>query len=493
MQKSNKHPVPQNEAVLNKTAQRCRERGVVVPTFSQLRDPNTIPASMKSRLANVAINDVDPANLFRITWKNEPKRGGEKGGGFNQGNIVEFPPALTGVDARIIGLVGKHFPTGAHKVGAAFGCLVPRLVTGQFDPTTQKAVWPSTGNYCRGGAFDSALLGCTPIAILPEQMSRERFEWLKSIGAEVITTPGGESNVKEIYDKCWEIRKTRPDCVIFNQFEEFGNAIWHYHVTGGVIEEIFNRVKGERDRLSGYVSATGSAGTIAAGDYLRTISPSIRVAVTEALQCPTLLRCGFGDHRIEGIGDKHVPWIHNVRNTDMVLAIDDEQCLMLLRLFNEDAGRFVLTKRGVQPGVIEQLPLVGISGVCNLVAAIKMAKYYEMTSRDVIFIPLTDSMDLYGSRIEEMTGQHGEYKEVHGEGHAARYLDAIATDNLRELSFVDRKQLHNFKYFTWVEQQGRSADDLRKLWDPDFWTETFGQVDDWDKQIEAFNARVAST
>jgi cysteine synthase len=322
-------------------------------------------------------------------------------------------------------------------------------------------------------------------------MSRERFAWLKSIGAEVIMTPGGESNVKEIYDKCWEIRKTRPDCVIFNQFEEFGNAIWHYHVTGGIIHELFDRIKNDRDRLSGYVSATGSAGTIAAGDYLRTISPNIRVAAAEALQCPTLLRCGFGDHRIEGIGDKHVPWIHNVRNTDIVLAIDDEQCLMLLRLFNEDQGRAALERCGVKRELIDQLPLVGISGVCNLVAAIKMAKYYEFGPRDVIFLPLTDSMELYGSRLEEMTGQHGAYRELDAERHAARYLDAIGTDNLRELSFVDRKQLHNFKYFTWVEQQGRSADELRKLWDPDFWTETFGQVDEWDKQIEDFNKRVA--
>src|SRR5947208_8168385 len=218
------------------------------------------------------MNDLDPANLFRITWKNEPI---EKGG-FNHGNFVEFPSALTGVAARLIGIVGKYFPTGAHKVGAAFGCLVPRLVSGQFDPTTQKAVWPSTGNYCRGGAFESVLLGCTAVAILPEQMSRERFDWLKSIGAEVITTPGGESNVKEIYDKCWEIKRTRKDCVIFNQFEEFGNAVFHYHITGGIIDETFSRLAaGASTRLSlrGFISATGSAGTIAAGDFLRTKHP----------------------------------------------------------------------------------------------------------------------------------------------------------------------------------------------------------------------------
>ena len=391
--------------------------------------------------------------------------------------------------ARIIGLVGKFFPTGSHKVGAGFGCLAPRLVTGQFDPTSQKAVWPSTGNFCRGGAFDCALLGCTAVAILPEGMSRERFEWLESIGAEVIATPGCESNVKEIYDKCWEIRRTRPDCVIFNQFEEFGNSIWHYHLTGGVIEEIFNRIAGQGNRLAAYVSATGSAGTIAAGDYLRTQHPSLRVVAVEALQCPTLLRCGFGGHRIEGIGDKHVPWIHNVRNTDMVCAVDDEQCLTLLRLFNEDAGRAFLGKQNVPANLIEQLPLLGISGVCNLVAAIKTAKHYEMDSRDVLFTPLTDSVDLYQSRLAELRQQHGAYDEMTAARHFGRYLEGIGIDHLRELSYHDRKALHNLKYFTWVEQQQRTVEDLNRLWDPDFWIEQFEQIHEWDKLIENFNQR----
>src|ERR1700683_1512454 len=213
----------ESASVLEKTIRRCAERRITIPTFAQLCDPTKIPAAVKTRLKNMGMNDLDPANLFRITWKNEPM---ERGGGFNDGNWIEFPAALTGVSARIVGLVGRHFPTGAHKVGAAFGCLVPRLVSGEFDPTTQKAVWPSTGNYCRGGAFDSSLLGCTAVAILPQQMSRERFEWLASIGAEVIKTPGGESNVKEIYDKCWEIRRTRPDCGIFHQFGEFGKGVW---------------------------------------------------------------------------------------------------------------------------------------------------------------------------------------------------------------------------------------------------------------------------
>jgi cysteine synthase A len=158
-----------------------------------------------SRLKNIGLWDIDPLNLYRISWHNEPVA---YGGGFGYVNFIAFPKALTGVEARIMAIAGKWFPTGSHKVGAAFGCLVPRLVTGQFDPSTQKAVWPSTGNYCRGGAYDSTLLACECVSILPEGMSRERFEWLKSVSGEIVKTPGSGSNVKEIFDKCRELRKS---------------------------------------------------------------------------------------------------------------------------------------------------------------------------------------------------------------------------------------------------------------------------------------------
>ena len=476
-----------NETVLKKTIARCRERGLVIPTFAQQRDPSLIPDAIRARLKNVGLWDVDPINLFRITWKNEPV---ERGGLFNNGNWIEFPSELTGVNARIIGLVGKWFPTGAHKVGAGFGCLVPRLVSGQFDPTTQKAVWPSTGNYCRGGAFDCALLGCHAIGILPEEMSRERFDWLHEIGAEVIATPGCESNVKEIYDKCWEIRRTRPDCVIFNQFEEFGNAVWHYHMTGGIIQEIYESLSKPGDRLAAFISATGSGGTIAAGDFLKKKHPGLRITAVEALQCPTLLRCGFGGHRIEGIGDKHVPWIHNVRNTDVVCAVDDEQCIALMRLFNEPEGQRFLADQGIPESTLEQLPLMGISSICNLISAIKTAKMFEMNGRDVVFTPLTDSMDLYGSRMEEQRSESGPYDPITAARHFGRYLESVSTDHMRDLTYADRKTLHNFKYFTWVEQQQKDVEDLRRLWDLDFWTETYAQVNEWDRLIEQFNARL---
>jgi cysteine synthase len=321
-------------------------------------------------------------------------------------------------------------------------------------------------------------------------MSRERFRWLADIGAEVIQTPGCESNVKEIYDKCWEIRRTRPDCVIFNQFEEFGNAVWHYHVTGPTIEDVFRALdeRGRRLRLAACVFATGSAGTIAAGDYLRTVHPQVRIIAAEALQCPTLYQFGFGGHRIEGIGDKHVPWIHNVRNTDMVAAVDDEQCLALLRLFNEPAGQTHLN-HAVPDDLIQQLPLLGISGICNLVAAIKAAKYYDMQADDVIVTVLTDSAELYASRLAELEAHKGPYTPERVAYDKARYLDGVATDHVRELTYHDRKALHNFKYFTWVEQQGRTAEELRELWQPEFWERTFAQVEEWDEQINAFNER----
>ncbi len=474
-----------NEDVVKKAAARCREKGITIPTLAQMKDPGLIPEPVADRLKEVGLRDIDPLNLYRITWRNDPQSGL-----FNDGNWVEFPPELTGIDARIIGLVGKYFPTGSHKVGAAFGCLVPRLVTGRFDPTSQKAVWPSTGNYCRGGAFDSRLLGCESVAILPEEMSQERFDWLSKVADEVIATPGCESNVKEIYDKCWEIRRTRPECVIFNQFDEFGNPIWHYHVTGTAVQQVFEQVAAPGQRLAAWVTATGSAGTIAAGDFLKTRHRDLIITAVEALQCPTLYACGFGGHRIEGIGDKHVPWVHNVRNTDLVSAVDDEQCLSLLRLFNEQAGQDRLTELGVAPALVAQLPLLGISSICNLIGAIKTAQHYGLDGRDIIFTPLTDSAGMYASRLPELAAAHGPYDRDQAIVDQARWLAGVTPDHVRELSHHDRWTLHNFKYFTWVEQQGRTVEELRQLWDRDFWTEVFDSADAWDHRIEEFNQRI---
>ena len=395
--------------------------------------------------------------------------------------------------ARIVALVGKYFPTGAHKVGATFGPLVSRMVTGEFDPTTQKAVWPSTGNYCRGGAFNSYLLGCDSIAILPEGMSRERFEWLRKVGAEIIATYGCESNVKEIYDKCHELVATRGnEVVILNQFAEFMNPLWHYEVTGSAMQEVMETELGPEFRLAGMVASTGSAGTIAAGDFLRTRWPHIKVCASEALQCPTLLYNGYGAHRIEGIGDKHVPWIHNVRNTDVVVGIDDEDTIRLIRLFNETVGREYLAEKGIPADFIEKLGLVGISGVCNVLSAIKMAKHFEMDENDVVFTVLTDSMELYGSRIEEVRAESGVYTSTQAAVDFDRCLMGQKTDWLQELGHMDRKRIHNLKYFTWIEQQGFTVEELNAQWfDRNYFVRQFSQAAHLNQEIEKFNARVA--
>lgn len=462
----------------------ARENGVVIPTFENMIHPETVPQPIQDRLTHVGLWDVDPANLFRITWKNQPI---PTGGLYRSApNYIELPPALTGVPARILCLPGKWFPTGCHKVGASFGCLAPRLVTGQFDAASQKAVWPSTGNYCRGGAFNSRLLGVHGVAILPAGMSQERFDWLASIDADVIKTPGSESNVKEIFDKTNELSRA-PSCMIFNQFAEMGNHLWHYKVTGAAVAEAFEDAKRPGDRLAGACFTSGSAGTIGCGDYLKEVYPTMKLAVGEAVQCPTILNNGFGDHRVEGIGDKHVPWIHDVKNTDMVIDVDDNDAMALLRLFNEPAGKAQLIEAGVDPQLVEQLSLMGISGIANVLCCIKMAKYYELTEHDVVCTVLTDSADMYRSRLAELTQQLGEYDAKAAAYDFALHLMGLKTDCMAELGYYDRKRVHNLKYYTWVEQQGKTTEELDALWYGTEWADVHSQADALDELIRAFN------
>ena len=480
-----------NEKGLEKNIRKARENNIVIPTLRQMRSPDLhVPERVKERLRDVGLWELSPLNLFRITWKNERK---ESGGLYGPPNFIELPQKLTGVPARIVCMVGKYFPTGCHKVGAAFGCLVPRLVTGQFDSEAQKAVWPSTGNYCRGGAFNSKLLACRSVAILPEGMSRERFEWLSKIAGEVIATPGTESNVKEIFDKTNELRATRDDVMIFNQFDEMGNYLWHYNITGEAIGEAFESIKGDDGCFAGLCLTSGSAGSLAAGDRLKQKYPFSKIAVGEALQCPTILNNGFGAHRIEGIGDKHIPWVHNVRNTDMAIAIDDCDSMALLRLFNEPEGkRYLRREAGVDGQDVENLSLMGISGISNMLCAIKFAKYYELTSRDVVATILTDSVEMYFSRLEELRKAHGEYTSLNAAADYAACLRGARTDNLIELTYADRKRVHNLKYYTWVEQQGKTSAQLDGLWRSQ--ENTFQAVqretDEIDALIDAFNERV---
>ncbi|HSV88518.1 MAG TPA: pyridoxal-phosphate dependent enzyme [Bacteroidales bacterium] len=475
-----------NKKALQNAIERCREKKVILPTFKQMRHPESIPGNIRKELLKIGLWDLNPLNMFRITWKNQPIA---SGGGFGAVNHIVLPPELTGVPARIVVLPGKYFPTGAHKVGATFGPLVEKLISGRFDPSWQKALWPSTGNYCRGGAYDSYLLGCESIAVLPEGMSKERFEWLHKVGAEIHATHGTESNVKEIYDKVKELIAKRGDEIVnLNQFEDMGNPLWHYSVTGPAMEEVFHLLPGPK-KFSGVFLTQGSAGTLASADYLREKFPHLKVCAGEALQCPTLLYNGYGDHRIEGIGDKHVPWVHNIRNMDMVAGIDDNANIRLMRLFNEAAGKEYLTKEvGVDPELVQELHLLGISGIANMMGCIKLAKYYELTSDDVLFTVATDSMEMYHSRLEEEVEKHGKFTPVNAAVSFEADIRAITTDHMIEMTYYQKKRMHNLKYFTWVEQQGKTVEDLNAQWyDLTWWKKQLGRADELDALIEEFN------
>lgn len=473
---------------IEKNAAYCRAKGISLPTFEMMRHPEKVPAKIRERLKTTGLWDLDSANLYRISWQNEARDTGGLYGGVNH---IVLPPELTGCKATIIMLTGRWFPTGSHKVGATYGCLVPRLVTGQFDPQQTKAVWPSTGNYCRGGAYISALLACNAIAILPEEMSQERFEWLNTIAGEVIATPGCESNVKEIFDKCWELRESGQDLQIFNQFDEMGNPMWHYSVTGNAVETLLEQYLTGTKRFAAYVAASGSGGTLGAGYYLKRKFPRSQVVAAEALQCPTMLYNGFGGHRIEGIGDKHIPWVHNCKETDFAIGVDDEMPMRLLRLFNEEVGRTALLEEGVDRELIDQLDLLGISGVGNMIAAVKYAKYNELTEDDYLVSIATDSMQLYASRLGELERERGAYSERDAQ-RDIDLLKSVAIDHTRELSYYDKKSIHNLKYYTWIEQQGRDVSELNAQWydNDNYWFPMFEQIDEIDGLINAFNERV---
>jgi cysteine synthase len=481
-----------DEQMLERTAARFREAGIGLPTFAQLADPSRIPASVTARLAGVGADDADPLNLFRVNWFNDASRTGRAA----VPEHVVLPKELTGVDARVVVALGDRFPMiAAHKVLAAYGCLAPRLVTGQFDPTRDRAVWPSTGNYCRGGVAISRLMRCHGVAVLPEGMSQERFDWLERWVADpddIIRTPGVESNVKEIYDKCHELAEN-PENHILNQFSEFGNHVVHYLATGAALDAVFAAMQREEPslRLRGFVSATGSAGTIGAGDYLKERHGSLVVAV-EAVECPTMLYNGFGEHNIQGIGDKHIPLIHNVMNTDVAVGVSDRATDRLGLLFGTELGReHLLKRRGVAADVVAELPSLGLSSICNVLAAIKVAKHFDLGPDDVVATVATDGAAMYGSERELAVAKYfpGGFDELGAAEVFGEHLLGVTTDHMRELTYEERTRIFNLGYYTWVEQQGVSIEDFEARRDQSFWKAQHAKAEVWDELIDEFNAR----
>ena len=479
-------------AVYERTVARFRETGVLLPTIGQLKDPSTIPAVIREKLASVDPDSPHPLNLFRVHWFNDAARSGLS----DVPGYLELPSALTGVKARIVLALGNRFPMiNAHKVLPAYGCLVPRLVTGQFDPVRHRAVWPSTGNYCRGGVAISRILGCHGTAVLPENMSRERFDWLDKWvldPADIVRTPGSESNVKEIYDTCAALDRD-PDNIIFNQFCEFGNYLIHRNCTGAALEAVYQALKNSRPgaRLAAFVSASGSGGTLAAGDHLKQ-KFGTRIVAVEAAECPTLLENGFGEHNIQGIGDKHVPFIHNVMNTDMVAAISDRYTDRLLVLFNTEVGRrYLVERQGLAVELVAALANMGLSSLCNMLAAIKTARYYDLGAEDIVLSVATDGAAMYGSQLDKTIKRDfaANFDAVAAGETWGMALAATTTDNLLEMSMVDRKRVFNLGYFTWVEQQGVSLPEFMARSSQSFWDGLEEMVPAWDRMIGEFNEK----
>jgi cysteine synthase len=473
--------------------ERVRQIGGTLPTWSQLSDPFSDKRFSTPGLAAVDPDTSDPANLWRVHWFNDADRRSRAAA---PGHVV-LPPELTGVKAPIVVMLGRRFPMiGAHKVLAAYACLVPRLVTGRFDPVSDRAIWPSTGNYCRGGVAISRILGCRGVAVLPAGMSRERFDWLQQWVADpsdIVRTPGTESNVKEIYDTCHVLARD-PENVILNQFSEFANYVIHYLCTGRACDRVFASLKaGHRDyRLAAFVSATGSAGTIAAGDQLKALHGS-KIAAVEALECPTLLCNGYGEHNIQGIGDKHVPLIHNVMNTDVVIGVSDAASDALNQLFGSDAGRDYLTaRRSLDPALVRQFDDIGISGLANIVAAIKLARHFDYGPDDVVMTVATDSAEMYGSERQTYAGRRYPkgFDQVNAGEVFGRHMEGVVDDHVLELSHVDRTRIFNLGYYTWVEQQGVSVEDFDRRKDQRFWRGLVDAIPAWDRLIDEFNAEV---
>jgi len=485
-----KEIVDQN--VYDKTVQRFREAGIRLPKFSELANPATIKEKYGEALAKVDPDSPDPMNLFRVHWHN----GDDRREITDVPAHVVLPSELTGVKAKIIVALGNRFPMiRTHKVLAAYGCLVPQLLAGRFDPTKNRAIWPSTGNYCRGGVAISRIMGCRGVAVLPEGMSQERFDWLEdwiTENKDIIRTPGSESNVKEIYDACHELSKDDNN-VILNQFDQFANYISHRSVTGPALERVFNTVKGDGNlRAAAYIAASGSAGTLAAGDHLKQ-KLGAQIGVVEAQECPTLLYNGYGEHNIQGIGDKHVPFIHNVFNTDYAIAVSEAGPDALNLLFNTDVGRGLLKgRKGISDAVIEKLADFGLSSIANVLAAIKLAKYLDLGPDEAIITVATDGGEMYGTEAAKAKEAYfgGQFDELAAAETFGQYLKGVATDHLIELDRPGRERIFNLGYYTWVEQQGVSLEAFDARRDPEFWNDLMGYVPVWDDMIDAFNQAV---
>ena len=442
------------------------------PTYEEMLDPSLVGKDVRAKaLAALKQNELDPINLFNITWKDAT----------NQVRKIVLPPALTGIDANIVVMLGGGFPSGSHKVGPAYSTLIEGLVDGEIIPGEHTILGPSTGNFGIGTAYVSKLLGFRAIVIMPDSMSKERYERIKRYGGELELTPGSESDVILTLEKTRELMKD-PNNKALAQFELFPNYRFHRHVTGNSAIEA---VKGVGNgRIAGFTSAPGSAGTLAAGDQIKAIFPEAKIAALEPYECSTLANGGRGQHRIEGIGDKMCTLIHNVLQTDFVILIKDEETVQGVKIFHD--GVDSLVKVGVDRDFALSLrDSFGPSGICNVLGAIKLAKHLRLGPEDNVVTVATDGFDRYNSVLEELNAR---YLEL-----APQVLDRWTQDIFLcaadEHVFDFRKPAVKERLFAQKESDwlkfGYSKAFLDSMRSQAFWDAQYAKVGEYNRRILA--------
>ena len=440
------------------------------PTYTEMAHPETIEPKVRAAALAAAKNELDPLNLFNITWKNE----------HNEVHKVVLPKELTGVNANIVVLLGKYFPSGSHKVGPAYSTLIEGCVDKEIIPGKHTILGPSTGNFGIGVSYICNLMKYDSIVIMPDNMSKERYDRIQRYGAKLDLTPGTESDVILTLERTYELKKN-PKNRALAQFELMPNYRFHRHVTGQACVEA---VKGiGNGRIAAFTSAPGSAGTLAAGDHIKTVFPEAKIAALEPYECSTLTNGGRGQHRIEGIGDKMCTLIHNVLTTDFVTLIKDDDSVKGLKIIH-DAPE-ILIKHGVKKEVAESLKeMFGVSGICNILGAIKMAKYLRLGPDDNVVTIATDGYDRYYSVIAELKHRVLEiedfvldrwFRDIFLNADDSNVVDTRLPE-AKERLFTQKE--HDWLKFGYTKQY---LDSMRKM---DFWNHEYEKVHKYDEIIK---------
>ena len=446
------------------------------PTYDEMLNPSHQDPEVRAKaLKAIKENELDPINLFNITWKNEK----------DEVNKIVLPKALTGVDANIVVLFGKNFPSGSHKVGPAYSTLMEGCVDGEIIPGKHTILGPSTGNFGIGVSYITNLMKYDAIVIMPDNMSKERYERISKYGAKLDLTPGSESDVILTLERTYELKKN-PKNRTLAQFELLPNYRFHRHVTGNSCVEA---VKGVGNgRVACFCSAPGSAGTLAAGDQIKKVFPECKVVALEPHECSTLTNGGLGQHRIEGIGDKMITLIHNALTTDFITQIIDDDCVRGLAVIHE--GAKILEKHGVPAKVAKEMEnLFGVSGICNILGAIKMAKYLKLGPDDNVVTIATDSFDRYPSVIENLHERELEVTDnVLDRWFNDVFMGADTNYVLDTRGKEAKEKLFKQKERDWLKF-GYKQEYLDAMRKPEFWENEYNKVFEYDKKIKEMRGK----